>query len=93
MNFLQGTKYTEPVVEPKVVSAQKKTAIKAKIKLLVPKTSDKRMSKGEIVKALDAEYLAAGEHIHDSVFKECFNDVYAEYNPPKKTVKEPEVTE
>ena len=90
--YLQGDKFTEPEVTPDVVSAQKKTAIKAKIKLLVPQDSDKRMSKGEVVKALDAEYLEAGEHIHDSVYKECFDAVHLEYNPKPEPepVVEPE---
>lgn len=81
MKFLQGTAYTEPTVTVEKITAQKKTAIRNKIKVLVPKTSDKSMSEGEVVKALQEDYLAQNEHIHDSVFKECFDAVHLEYNP------------
>lgn len=79
--YLTGSKYIEPEIAKPKVSTQKRNAIKTRIKALVPKTSDKRMSDKEIIKILTDEYIAKNEHIHDSVFKDCFVEVYNEYNP------------
>ena len=81
MKYLTGTGYVAPVKVEPTISAAKKTAIKNKIKALVPKTSDKQMTEGAIVQAIQADYLSSNEHIHDSVIKECFDVVYLDYNP------------
>ena len=81
MKYLTGTGYVAPVKVEPTISAAKKTAIKNKIKALVPKTSSKQMTDAEIVKSIQADYLDNNEHIHDSVIKECFDVVYLEYNP------------
>lgn len=78
--FLIGSKYTEPEAAiPEGISDQKLEEIRARIRALVPQDSDRRMSRRDVVKALENYYLSQNQHIHDSVYKQCFQDVFDEY--------------
>jgi len=60
MTYLVGKDYVAPEATKKEISSQKKTAINGKIKELCPK--DGKKSYEEIVKHIQAEYVAIDEH-------------------------------
>lgn len=83
--FLKGKNYIEPEKDSNVVTAQKKTAIKNKIKALV-KDDEKKLYK-EIINAIEQEYLESDEHLHSDVILECVKAVDLEWHPIIEEIK------
>jgi len=90
--YLKSESYVEPEVETSTLSAQKKTAIKNKIKALVP--SGKKLYK-EVIDAIEQEYVEAGEHLKSDDILALVKEVELEWHPPVEVTLEepvPEVT-
>lgn len=77
--YLKAQDYVEEVEEKSTLSAQKKKAIKDKIKGLVPSKS--KMLYKEVVDAIEDEYIEKGEHLKNDDILELVKEVDVEWHP------------
>jgi len=71
--LLSGSAYKAPTHSPTALDEED---IKAKIKVLVPKDSDKAMYDCDIVKEIQKT-----DNLTNDQIMECLSEVYEEYNP------------
>jgi len=84
--YLKAQDYVEEKLSLSTLSTQKKTAIKNKIKAFVP--SKGKMLYKEVVDAIEAEYIAKGEHIKNDDICNLVKEVDAEWTEIREPLEE-----